>query len=93
MLKVNEYFGGNVKSIAFQTKECPATVGVMKPGEYEFGTSSMELVTVVSGLMEVLLPGETTWRSFMPQETFVVEKDKKFNLRIKTDTAYICLYK
>lgn len=34
MLKVNHYFEGNVASIGFQT----ATVGVMKVGEYEFGT-------------------------------------------------------
>ena len=29
MLKTNEYFDGNVKSIAFQTDTLPATVGVM----------------------------------------------------------------
>jgi purine/pyrimidine-nucleoside phosphorylase len=49
MFKVNEYFDGNVKSIAFSTPECPATLGVMAPGEYEFGTSTVEYVTVVSG--------------------------------------------
>ena len=29
MFKVNEYFGGKVKSIAFKTNDVPATVGVM----------------------------------------------------------------
>jgi uncharacterized protein YaiE (UPF0345 family) len=35
MFKVNEYFDGTVKSIAFGTAEGPATIGVMAPGEYE----------------------------------------------------------
>ncbi|MEN9461547.1 MAG: hypothetical protein RIS84_1567, partial [Pseudomonadota bacterium] len=32
MFKTNEYFDGKVKSIAFQTAEYPATVGVMAVG-------------------------------------------------------------
>jgi purine/pyrimidine-nucleoside phosphorylase len=93
MLKVNKYFNGHVKSIAFRTAECPATIGVMVPGEYEFGTSTVEFVTVVSGMMTVQLPGETGWENYKPYETFMVEKDRKFKLKIKTDTAYVCLYK
>lgn len=33
MFKVNEYFDGTVKSIAFGTAEGPATIGVMAPGD------------------------------------------------------------
>lgn len=36
MLKVNEYFGGTVKSIALENAEGVATIGVMEDGEYEF---------------------------------------------------------
>ena len=36
MFKVNEYFGGKVVSIGFQTETLPATVGGMAPGEHEF---------------------------------------------------------
>ena len=39
MLKTNEYFDGNVVSIAFQSETLPATVGVMAVGEYEFDTN------------------------------------------------------
>ena len=42
MFKVNSYFDGKVSSIAFQGETLPATVGVMAPGEYEFGTSQHE---------------------------------------------------
>ena len=31
MFKVNEYFDGTVKSIAFEMTEGPATIGVMAP--------------------------------------------------------------
>ena len=56
MFKVNEYFGGKVKSIAFETSQCPATVGVIAPGEYEFGTATVEIMTVITGKLAALLP-------------------------------------
>jgi uncharacterized protein YaiE (UPF0345 family) len=93
MLTVNEYFEGKVKSIGFTAGEWPATAGVMEPGEYEFGTSSVEYVTVVSGMMSVRLPGEKEFREFRPFDTFIVPKDSRFQLRIAADAAYICLYK
>jgi uncharacterized protein YaiE (UPF0345 family) len=93
MFKTNEYFEGKVKSIAFTTAEGPATLGVMAPGEYEFGTSTVEYMTVVSGKMTVLLPGETAWKEFKPFDTFIVPKDSKFKLKIETDSAYVCLYR
>lgn len=93
MFKVNEYFEGNVKSISFTTPECPATLGVMAPGEYEFGTSSVEYITVVSGMMTIQLPGENEWKDYKPYDTFVVGKGLKFRLRIGMESAYVCLYK
>ena len=39
MLKTNEYFGGKVMSIGFDSSEGKATVGVMEAGDYEFGTA------------------------------------------------------
>jgi uncharacterized protein YaiE (UPF0345 family) len=93
MFKVNEYFDGKVKSIAFATPECPATLGVMAMGEYEFGTSTVEYITVVSGIMTVKLPGESEFKDYKPFDTFIVQKDKKFQLKIAADAAYVCLYK
>jgi len=93
MLKVNEYFGGKVKSIGFQTEEGPATIGVMAPGEYTFSTSMVEYMTITSGLMSVLLPGDTEWKDFRDFETFKVEKDQQFQVKTLEDTSYRCLYK
>lgn len=93
MFKVNEYFDGKVKSIAFKNDEGDVTAGVMAPGEYEFGTSTIEYMTVTSGELTVLLPGETEWKSYKAFETFIVEKDKSFKVKVKVDTAYKCVYK
>lgn len=92
MIKVNEYFDGNVKSLGLENAEGRETVGVMAAGEYEFGTSTIEFMTVISGSLTVMLPGETTWKTFMPFQTFMVPKGAKFRLRLEEDAAYKCLY-
>jgi len=93
MFKVNEYFDGKVKSVAFETGECPATVGVMAAGDYEFGTSSKEFLTVTSGKLTVLLPGESEWKSYGPNQTLVIAPNTKFKVKVEKDSSYICLYK
>ncbi|MBF0096307.1 MAG: pyrimidine/purine nucleoside phosphorylase [Magnetococcales bacterium] len=92
MFKVNEYYGGKVKSIAFQSSDLPATVGVMAPGEYTFDTSSQETMTVISGMLAVQLPGVSDWRAFAAGESFVVAAGQAFQLRVAEDTAYLCTY-
>ncbi len=93
MFKTNEYFDGKVKSIAFNSNEGPATVGVMAPGEYEFGTSSKEFMTVVSGKLTVKLPDNNNWKDYTNGETFIIEANKKFQLKVEEETSYICYYK
>jgi hypothetical protein len=93
MFKVNEYFNGNVKSIAFTTAEGPATAGVMAKGEYEFGTSTKEIMTVTTGRLSVKLPGASDWKSFKPFETFEVAANKTFQIRADEESSYVCFYK
>jgi len=93
MFKTNEYFDGKVKSIAFESAEGATTIGVMAKGEYEFGTSTIEFMTVTSGVMTVQQPGETEWKEYKEFETFRVEKDVKFKVKLNGDTSYRCLYK
>jgi purine/pyrimidine-nucleoside phosphorylase len=93
MFKTNEYFDGKVKSIALDSAEGKSTIGVMAQGEYEFGTSSVEVMTVVSGMLTVQLPGEKEWREFRKFESFVVAKNTKFKVKATEDTPYLCLYK
>lgn len=92
MLTVNEYFDGNVKSIAFDAPDLPATVGVMAPGDYTFGASQREYMTVVSGALRVKLPGSDEWKNFESGETFTVEAGQSFDLKVASATAYLCKY-
>ncbi|OGR62619.1 MAG: hypothetical protein A2X31_02280 [Elusimicrobia bacterium GWB2_63_22] len=92
MFKTNEYFDGKVKSIAFTADGGPATVGVMAPGDYEFGTGKKEIMSVVSGKLTVKLPGAADWQDFPKGSVFTVAPDSKFQLKVAEDTAYLCLY-
>ena len=92
MLTVNEYFDGKVKSIGFKTATLPATVGAMEIGEYEFGTSQKETMTVVSGELIVKLPGRDEWQKFSQGGHFVVEANQSFQVKVNEESAYLCTY-
>ena len=93
MFKTNEYFDGQVMSIAFRTAEGPATVGVMAAGEYEFGTSTREIMTLTTGRVSVKLPGSDAWQAIAPNGTFEVEADRKFQIQVEEESSYLCLYR
>ncbi|GAA0233167.1 pyrimidine/purine nucleoside phosphorylase [Marinomonas primoryensis] len=92
VLTVNSYFNDQVKSIALDNKEGTSTVGVMAIGEYEFGTSQREYMTVVSGVLTVKLPASDTWDTFLKGDTFIVEANQSFNVKVEETTAYLCRY-
>ena len=93
MFKTNEYFDGKVKSMSFNTAEGPATIGLMAIGEFEFGTSSKEIMTITSGKLQVKLPESHEWKEYIQNETFIIEPNKKFNVIAKEEVSYLCLYK
>ena len=93
MLKVIEYFDGEVKSIALENSDGVSTVGVISVGEYEFGTATVEVMRIISGNMDVLLPESKTWKSFQAGDAFKVAKDKKFKVKAHEPVAYLCTYK
>lgn len=88
----NEYFDGNVASIAFQTERLPATVGVMEIGDYTFGTAAKEYMTVVSGSLTIKLAETSDWITYSANETFTVEANSSFDVKVTVQTAYLCLY-
>ncbi|MFV8242724.1 pyrimidine/purine nucleoside phosphorylase [Mycolicibacterium peregrinum] len=79
--------------MAFTTPEGNATVGVMAVGEYEFGTSQLEIMKVVSGALTVKLPGSEQWETFAAGTQFTVPADSKFQVRVEAETAYLCEYR
>lgn len=92
MPSVNNYFDDKVTSIAFQTATKAATVGVMSIGEYEFGTSEFETMSVVSGALTVKLPESDEWQTFAAGQAFTIDANKKFNVKVEVETAYLCTY-
>jgi len=92
MFKTNEYFDGKVKSIAFQGKEKPATVGVMAAGDYVFNTAEKEKMSVISGELIVKLSANDDSVTYRAGESFAVAADSSFEVSVPSDCAYLCEY-
>lgn len=93
MISINDYFNGNVKSLGYTSSTGKSTVGVMEAGDYEFGTSTHETMIVVEGDMTVKLPDSAVWTTYKAGESFEIEANKKFLVKVSTQTSYLCQYK
>ncbi len=91
--KANVYFDGKVTSrkVVFADGSFK-TLGIMLPGEYEFGTNQAELMEIMQGTMQVLLPGETAWKTVQAGESFDVPANASFKLVVDTIVDYCCSY-
>lgn len=89
----NIYFNGNVTSrtVIFADGR-RITLGIMLPGEYEFGTEAAERMEILSGDLAVLLPGATEWRQVGGGGVFNVPAKARFQLKINAVTDYCCSY-
>ena len=89
----NIYFDGKVTSrVVVFADGSKKTLGIMMPGDYEFGTDENELMEIQAGEMDVLLPGENDWQTFAKGSSFTVTKDSSFKLQVKEVTDYCCSY-
>jgi len=91
--KANIYFNGNVTSrtVIFNDGS-KKTLGVMLPGEYEFNTSDREIMEIMSGELDVLLPGSSAWKAVKGGESFDVAASAKFGLRVRSVVDYCCSF-
>ena len=64
----------------------------MQPGEYEFGTEAAEIMEILAGDLQVLLPGETQWRRVQGGESFDVPAKSRFGLKVSAVTDYCCSF-
>ncbi|WP_024851544.1 pyrimidine/purine nucleoside phosphorylase [Hydrogenovibrio kuenenii] len=89
----NIYYDGKVTSRTVLFPDgSHKTLGIMMPGDYEFGTEAAEVMEMLAGEVEVLLPGETEWKAVSAGETFEVPANSKFGIKIKTVADYCCSY-
>ena len=91
--EANIYFDGKVTSRTVLFADgSKKTLGIMMPGAYTFGTGAGEVMEILSGELEVLLPGEKDWRTVKGGEAFEVAANASFNLKVRTLTDYCCSY-
>ena len=90
--EANIYFDGKVtsRSVLFAdgSKKTP---GVMLPGDYKFSTDAKEIMEILSGDLDVLLPN-SSWKNFQGGDSFEVPAQSSFELKVKTVTDYCCSY-
>jgi purine/pyrimidine-nucleoside phosphorylase len=89
-LKHNTYFDGQVQSVGFERNGRRATVGVIAPGEFHFGTEAPERMTVISGELAVRRNGADTWVAYPAGTAFEIPGKSGFDVRAADPTAYLC---
>lgn len=91
--KANVFFGGGVTSrtILFQDGS-KKTLGIMQRGEYEFTTKDAEIMEILAGDMDVLLPGASDWKPFKGGDAFNVPANAAFKLKVKELSDYCCSF-
>jgi purine/pyrimidine-nucleoside phosphorylase len=91
--EANVYFKGKVTSrTVLFGDSAKKTLGVMQPGKYTFDTAKKEVMEILAGSLDVLLPGSKSWQTFTAGQTFEVPAKSDFKLKVKTLTDYCCSY-
>ena len=89
----NIYFDGKVIStkIIFEDGSIK-TLGVMQPGDYEFGTKEKEVMDILSGELEVMIQKSSVWKKITTGKSFEVPASSKFKMKVFKITNYCCSY-
>jgi len=91
--KANVYFDGNVSSRTVNFADGSSkTLGFMLPGEYTFNTADKELMEIIAGDLQILLPETSDWQAVKGGESFHVPANTKFSVKVQSATDYCCSY-
>ena len=91
--KANIYFGGKVSSRTLYTEDgVRYTLGFMLPGEYEFNTGAAEVMEMLGGSMDVLLPGASEYVAYGEGQAYDVPANSSFKVVVKEYADYLCHY-
>ena len=91
--QANVYFDGKVVSRSvFFPDGSKKTLGIMQPGEYEFSTGDKEIMEIISGELEVLLPAAQQWQPIAGGQSFEVAANATFRVKVKILTDYCCSF-
>lgn len=91
--KANIYFDGQVSSRTVQFKDgTEKTLGFMLPGNYTFNTGVKEIMEIMAGELELLLPDTEQWKVIKAGDVFEVPESSVFKVNVKTSADYCCSY-
>jgi len=91
--EANIYFDGQVTSRTLTFADGSVkTLGIMLPGDYEFGTADPELMEIYSGELDVKLPGSDDWKTVKGGEHFTVGGNARFQVHVRSVTDYCCTF-
>lgn len=91
--KANIYFDGKVTSRTILFADgSKKTLGIMLPGDYEFGTGDKEVMEVLGGSLDVQLPDESGFTTYKEGQSFEVPANSKFKLKVTVPSDYCCSY-
>ncbi len=51
-----------------------------------------EKMTIITGALEIQMPDATESTTYNAGISFDVDADSSFNVKVKTETAYLCVY-
>lgn len=92
MFQLRKYHGDRVQSLTYDDGKKPFSIGIIAPGEYEFGAIKKEITTVTSGKIEVWIEDDEKWKTFEKGETFTIPDHKNFKYKVNEISTYICYY-
>ncbi len=92
MFQLKKYHGERVQSLTYDDGEKPFSVGIITPGEYEFGAIKKEITTVTSGKINVWVEGEEQWQAYSAFGEFTIPEHKNFKFKVSETSSYICFY-
>lgn len=92
MFELKRYHGDRVMSLTYDDENVSFSVGIISPGEYEFGAVKSEEFTVTAGVIRCWVEGDKEWSTNKKNEIFTVPSRKNFKLSVDEISSYICYY-
>ena len=88
----NIFFDGNVTSRSIEFEDgSKKTLGIMLEGEYEFNTTSKELMEINSGTLSYKLQTQD-WVNLKAPASFEVPSNSKFKVKVTSLVDYCCSF-
>ncbi|MDR3099935.1 MAG: pyrimidine/purine nucleoside phosphorylase [Paraburkholderia sp.] len=91
--KANVYFDGKcVSHTVLFADGTRKTLGVILPGQLNFGTDAPELMEVQGGKCRIRLDGSDEWKTYGAGESFSVPGKSRFDIDVVETLYYCCSY-